>query len=352
MAIFVKRSPEGVVARAGEAREFATSAAFTQLRVEMLRYVMEETQGRSFLISGHRGAGKTTLLTNTIADVTEELADTGISRKPLYVRLHGPDLLPNDADLKQRREQAEKVAQQQTALAGLLATSGTGALNALTAAPPIAPQGSTEEIIMKQVAISLYRAAADEFSESLRLRVANDSGLSFPEREDLLELAAQARIELDAAPDLNWLRTLYFRANRLRTGVLFRVDQKDETADRALLELIAIGSAAQAYRVVTGTTTEAFTETVANASQQSLSLSIATAAKNLLAPLIGLASGSLAGATLVGTDVSPYRAIAVGLLTGLTVTSYIRAQLHGVALEHEFTPTRARFPAGPQYRVA
>src|SRR5262245_44187171 len=66
------------------------------LTYELRRYCAGEVNGRSFLISGHRGAGKTTLVNGAFMKV---LADSQRNPRemlrPLFVPLHGPNLLPD-----------------------------------------------------------------------------------------------------------------------------------------------------------------------------------------------------------------------------------------------------------------
>src|SRR5215469_6651962 len=99
MSIYIAENPEprpelfsrptatGTVALAG-------SAAYDRLCNELDRYMSGEISGRSFLISGHRGAGKTTLVLKAIEDTTVQAMKIGGTR-PLFVPLHGPDLLPS-----------------------------------------------------------------------------------------------------------------------------------------------------------------------------------------------------------------------------------------------------------------
>jgi len=301
-------------------RVFAKSKVYDRLYQEMLLYAQRQTSGRSFLISGYRGAGNTMMVGNTIQDVAEYLARENYPVRPLYVRLHGPDLLPSDV----RRAAADKPV----APAPAVAENATP-----KAAQPSDPanSGSDSEIVLKQVAIALYRTAADEFWNSFRERIYENPTVFEGERSDLLELAAQLRVELDAAADLACFRTIWKRAGRLATGVLFPLwpaplarggDPRGGTGDQGFLELMALSSAAQAYRVVSGKITETQVSSDEAKRQDKWSLALSGATKNLVAPLAGLAAGIFAGAAVYGSSkaTSPYASIVTGLLSGLAVS--------------------------------
>src|SRR5262245_54502026 len=67
------------------------SDALQRLTREIERYGKRELAGRSILIAGHRGVGKTTLVRKAIEKVRESSDIVG--GRPLFVDLHGPDLL-------------------------------------------------------------------------------------------------------------------------------------------------------------------------------------------------------------------------------------------------------------------
>src|SRR5262245_51405405 len=104
MAIPIRVTPEPLSRNSFlEANEplLVKSRAYELLRQELRRYCAGDVNGRSFLISGHRGAGKTTLVASAFLSVLAESNDNrGAYDKvqllrPLYVSLHGPNLLPD-----------------------------------------------------------------------------------------------------------------------------------------------------------------------------------------------------------------------------------------------------------------
>ena len=58
--------------------------------------------GRSYLIAGHRGVGKTTNVRKAFELMTTQLKNENMLMRPLYVELHGPDLV---SPVKRERHQ-------------------------------------------------------------------------------------------------------------------------------------------------------------------------------------------------------------------------------------------------------
>ena len=317
----------GASEREPSRRIFARSDVFDRLCADMMRYALQEISGRSFLISGHRGAGKTTVVYSAVESVRRELENSRVPIRPLLVRLHGPDLLPTEEQVSRAGESVVSTPAGQTGnSAELPAAPATRERDPVSA-------GTYPEIVLKQVAVSLYRAAAEEFSKSIHRRVIESAALPRREREELMELAAGLRVELDAAPDLARLRAFWNRAGRLGTGVLFSkvlFGSDESTLDRGLLELTALSSAAQAYRVISGKTTETETTTDEAKRSNSWTLAASAAAKELQRPFLSLLGGVLAGAVMWDPK-NPLRAVVAGLLAQIAVSFSL-----------SFTGTRSR----------
>src|SRR4026208_1619414 len=74
------------------------SDALQRLTKEIERYGRRELAGRSVLIAGHRGVGKTTLVRKAIENARGYRSL--YEGRPLFVDLHGPDLLaPPDREM-------------------------------------------------------------------------------------------------------------------------------------------------------------------------------------------------------------------------------------------------------------
>jgi hypothetical protein len=138
--------------------------------------------------------------------------------RPILVRLHGPSLL--------------NPAQRLPADA--------------TTPDPKTPEPSAQEKIcenvLRTIVINLYQAAAEEFATAYRKR-AKDTG------NEALERAAQLRLTLDGAPNAASLRDFWDAANALETGVLLETSSR---RDQGLREIVALATAAEAYRSCTG----------------------------------------------------------------------------------------------------
>lgn len=250
MPLTIKSKPEPWTERAAaggvENRPIlATSRASERLKLAMLRYVRGEIAGRAYLISGHRGSGKSTLVYNAVAEVLDQLGSE--HRRPLLVRLNGPDLLRADP-IELRADPIEpSLADDQPASPPV--AKPPPADGNLGDAPPAKPPLDDAEThaasavhVLSQITIGLYKAIADEVSTRVRRRL-NARG-----RSSLNELAALIRLELDGAPADARLRELWQLGGFLPAGVLF---DDARAPDQGMLELIALSSASQAYQVVT-----------------------------------------------------------------------------------------------------
>ena len=170
----------------------AQSRAGKILAQQIERYLKGEVCGRSCLIAGSRGSGKTTL----VQTACERMRDRVPGMRPILVRLHGPSLL--------------NPAQRLPADA--------------TTPDPKTPEPSAQEKIcenvLRTIVINLYQAAAEEFATAL-----------------------------DGAPNAASLRDFWDAANALETGVLLETSSR---RDQGLREIVALATAAEAYRSCTG----------------------------------------------------------------------------------------------------
>jgi hypothetical protein len=267
MALRILDSPEPYT-EASEARRaynapgdwrrtrFAESEVYRRLCREVYRYATGDISGRSYLIAGHRGSGKTTAVLKAIEDTEWRLRGEG-ARRPLVVRLYGPDLLPAqpqvNGDFRHRSNGRHDSAD----------SAGT-------------PQVPVQ--VLTEIARAIYQAAANEVANAYRARALAHRPLSqilfpwlyvlFPGLSRGGEMAAQLRVQLDEAPDFATLRG-FWRSRWLQDGVLgarvsywiglYRALVPPDffsTRDRGYLELVALSSAAEAYRRIIGETRE------------------------------------------------------------------------------------------------
>jgi hypothetical protein len=326
MSIYVSDSPEPFASTVNRGPVIlAESAAYGRICSELSRYAAGEISGRSFLISGHRGAGKTTLVLKAIEDTTA-LALSTTGRRLLLIPLHGPDLLKPPPD---------SVTKTTETVAG----TGTKPVPASDAA---APPSDTQEFL-RQVTIGIYRALAELFHQSYRNVAQWKAATGLPRYRDLPEMAAQLRVELDGAPDLGVLREYWKRADALAEGLLPQSrltptgspqlplpEPGPLLQDRGMVELVALSSAAQAYKVTRGTLTAKEGTKKDSTNKQSIAFQTVSEVKNLLNPLLGALAGGAVGLGLKGTA-SGFVAALAGTATGL-----------GTALTLNYSSSRSR----------
>ena len=294
MSFFVKKLFEPLTEASGSqgAAEVILSDSLRKIVRELTRYTQGEILGRSYLIAGHRGVGKTTMVRKAVEMVQTNLSSFGI--RPLYVELHGPDLLAPErkpdrpAGMPPETENKTEVAPDDPI-------------------PYLQP-------FVERLTLGLYLAASKEFGERFQKVI----GIREP------ELAGQFQWELvDRGADLARLRSFYDRAGALNRGVLFQtlppgLRSADMEGTRGVRELTALAGAAQAFRIVSGNVkVEEKRDDTASAKS-----SIGVTAENLMPALTGLLAGGLAWTGL--GDQTPITRAFSALLTGTAATIVVK----------------------------
>ena len=291
----------------------AGSVVFGRLCNELQRYISGEVSGRSFLISGHRGAGKTTVVLNAV-ETTAKSKFLGGSR-PLFVPLHGPDLLPS-----------------------LPEPTKTGLVKPATGKPgSAAATASDTSEFLKQITLGIYRSLADIFFQAYWTVAESYAATGKPVWRDLPERAAQLRVELDGPPDLSLLREYWKRAGALPDGILLRSQTDPLTGfrpagprNRGMLELVALSSAAQAYKLVIGEVKAKLEDKQDSSRKSSLALQAVSEVKNLLNPVLGTLAGVAVGLGFKSAAFSGLTSALAGAATGL-----------GIAVSLNFSSSRS-----------
>lgn len=287
------------------------SDALQRLTKEIERYGRRALAGRSILIAGHRGVGKTTLVRKAIENVR---GSTSLYEgRPLFVDLHGPDLLAPPEKEPLRKAGDTQAAEAEAPIAANNAGGGIGAGDKPangnaeateadsknsdpngTDGPVRQPSGADLQSFVERLTFSLYRAAAKEFVESFRLR-RNTPGPSGESRyAEFSELAEQFAMELDGSTDLGRIRLLYERVGAFDNGVLDT--SKSVTGSQ---ELALLAASSQAYRIISGKLDE--DQKRETSGKNAVSWSVA--ADNLISPVAGLLTGGLVWAALpAGSD--------------------------------------------------
>lgn len=338
----------------------ARSDEYRRLYRDLERYSNGQILGRSYLIAGHRGSGKTMLVHKAIEDLLRNSLNE--SRRPLFVRLHGPDLLPplkengastnGDKKVETKGKNDAKDKTDPTAVAKA-AAEATAAKN---------EDDSDHELktVLAQMMKALFRAVTNEYRRCYRERILRlDPGLR---RERLLELASQFDLELTEAITEaitpSRLRSYWNRIEAFREGILFTADRSSystyvssesergalSASDIGFQEILVLSFLNQAFQIIAGKIEE--TQTRKDAAKQELSstLSTAFALKNLFGPIAGLLTGGFVGIE-IGKN-NPIAAVLLGLLTGLVVSfaftySSTKSKSRETSLESVFIPDRS-----------
>jgi hypothetical protein len=302
------------------------SNAVGLLTHELRRYCRREVSGRSFLIAGHRGAGKTTLVLNACQEVLKKFRKRDDDRflRPLLVMLQGPNLLPNDEDeLPVAEDAGKKDTAQQDSAKKDSAPKKIGAM----------------ENVLRQITLGLYRALAREISQAFRDH-ATGATASDPElangiaRGELIEFAAALELELDEYPGKSRLRQFWQTAGALETGVLWPRPPGTDNAtkstasprerigqviaeilkiqpmtpirplDQGFRELVALCSACEAYRRISGTFTSRQEDKEGAKASEERKMEADLKGKEILGPLMPVLVGALAGTGVLAANAS------------------------------------------------
>jgi energy-coupling factor transporter ATP-binding protein EcfA2 len=260
VAIYFKTPPEPLAGPPGdEARTnpqplvLAESQASKRLETVVERYCNREIAGRSVLIAGHRGAGKTTLA-KAVIQTLRRRADLGKSAIPLYVQIHGPDLLGGETVLGRETTGSFGDTLPSKQPEPSLPNSATPGANRTSFTSDHAKQQDQDEITqaltsLRVLTVALHRAFVTDlgwaFERSVSPQhVSQDERSHLARFQDLQEVAAQLRLDFDNLVETDGLRWMWSRAGLLHRGTLRRYTGADEVATdyfskQGLLELVA-----------------------------------------------------------------------------------------------------------------
>lgn len=292
------------------------SDAYRLLTQEARRYVLGEVRGRSFLIAGHRGSGKTTL----VLHVCQELRDFSPhpARRVLPVFLHGPNLLP---DLSRAIGGEKPPADPSPASPPAEGGTPPAAAGKADRPPPGALSKDETENALIQITLELYRSLALEVTSRFREAVyAGPVRAGVRVDPALAELAAQLEVELDRCPEPARLRQIWAQAGLLEDGVLFAPGPAvaAERPDQGLRELVALSSACEMYRRISGSFTSEQERKDEAKREAEASVAASSQGKDFFSPLTVLLTGGLVGtgALATGTTSGPIAAL-TGVIAAL-----------------------------------
>jgi hypothetical protein len=316
---------------------YIPSSAARLLEQELRNYrdqpqVAHKIRGRSFLIAGHRGAGKTSLVINALRSLQSETLGPMASkpRRFLPIHIHGPSMFTADEPTTQPPPPPANPAPPPAA-----------------AAPP--PKGDPHlRAALEQFVLCLYRALVDEVTHRYRERVQERLQQRRLQSAGLLERAAQLELELDEYPGPERLREFWEAGNFLHSGVLFPESARPNLPpDQGLRELVALNTACEAYRRVSGTFEQAKEALkLSGEKNEQTERKWDPTIKELVTPLVSLVTGGLVGVGAAAAGkTDPFLATLTGLAAAVGTSavfkySETRSRGRSYTKEYTFLPNR------------
>lgn len=295
----------------------ARSDAYETLLREIERYANKETNGRSFLIAGHRGSGKTTMVRWAVHESQRRAMEAASGEKwklwPMFIPLHGPDLF-NAVEADKPRPPATASAEPAETGGDAIEATGAGG------EPEEAKNGAVMAAVLRVLAKSLHRALVDEMGRQFRRHVEAQTLMDGSRKAEWLELAAHLEQDLDHAPELATLRSHWRRVGALDSGVLGAGRgewAKKLTVGQGTRELVAMASAIEAFQLVAGQLTGVDTQTRNAVLDQVSEFGLKPVIQDLLKPLLTVLAGGLLGMGALVQGKDPLVAALLGLGTAL-----------------------------------
>lgn len=298
MPILINRFPEPLCSppfRPPGGPAVAYSQARQTLRRVMLGYCERTIGGRSILIAGHRGSGKTTL----VKSVVEELANTpglNLDAKPLFVYLHGPDIVAGEDVLGVDEGKAEN-ERDSSPTTVIYCGNSTEPGNAQSGSKADDPAAQTAE--HKRIALIALRHLTVSLQQAVNTHVGWHMQRASSAR-DLAEIGTQFRLDLDRQIENGDLRWYWSKAGVLQDGVLDRAHPLSRYHSyQGMLEILALASVNDAYTRATAKNIE---ETEGQSLEAKLELKHESEVhkgkerKEFLNSIAGLLSGGAVGA--------------------------------------------------------
>ncbi|HEX4748380.1 MAG TPA: hypothetical protein VH302_02460 [Bryobacteraceae bacterium] len=294
MPIFIKRFAEPLCAPPFDPPDgpaVASSLARDTLRRVMLNYCERTIGGRSILIAGHRGAGKTTLVKSVVEELTHDRL-LKLDAKPLFVYLHGPDIVEGEDVLgvdEQKAESEQKSSSPSTVIYCGNASAPNGPqtqANSTGAAPEQSAQERKRvaQIALRHLTVALQQAIGTHVGWSMQSAAGPNHA----------EIATQFRLDLDRQIENSELRWYWDKAGVLHQGVLDRAPGKRYKSYQGMLEIVALASVNDAYTRATAKDIEESEGEVLEAKLE-LKQERLEDRKQLINSVAGLLSGGIAG---------------------------------------------------------
>lgn len=336
----------------------AVSQAGRRLLGIVERYCNREIAGRSVLIAGHRGAGKTTLVKAAIQDLRGR-PDFRADIIPLYVQIHGPDLLGGETVLGTQRTSADSETPKSVDKPGSAPAASTPPTNSAT---PVSTAGETKQrdrdeveqalTSLRVLTIALHRAFVTDlgwsFERGVCPQLLPDAERPHKHRsDDLQELAAQLRLDFDDLVETDSLRWMWNRAEFLNRGILRQNARPEAVASRyfskqGLLEIVAASCVSDSYSRSVAKTIDDTDKSKAEAEfKQTQEIEKVADRKELANAIAGIIAGGIAGS---GVALNGGHTVGNGIIAGVVfiVSSVITTALLNYTSIRTRTRTRSR----------
>lgn len=341
MPIVVKRFTEPLCSPPFSREDgfLAGSRARDILRGLLVRYCERNIGGRSILIAGHRGAGKTTLVKSVIEDVFHD-NDREMDARPLFVYLHGPDLV-GGIDVLGGSKKTDEAKPAPAATNVFIVQGGQTssiAEESKKSDPAAEPdQGQLATLALRQLTVALHQAFATHVGWRMQ-RAAH--------KVDRLEEAAQFRLDVDRQLELSDLRLFWTRMEVLKDGLLREPDSKIATdnyhSSQGTLEIVALASLSEAYiRAIAKDVEESEGQELQEKRERKQELEKSQDRKELVNAIAGLLSGgAVAAGVAAGASSTPTKVI-LGSLAFSAATILTSAVLN-LASMRSFSQRRSK----------
>jgi hypothetical protein len=314
----------------------AGSRARDTLRSLLVRYCERSIAGRSILIAGHRGAGKTTLVKSVIEEVFHNPALEADAR-PLFVYLHGPDLVAG-VDVLGNGKKKDESDSTPAATNVFIVREGGGPAIADEESRKTEVQPDQERLAtlaLRQLTVALHQAFATHVGWQMQ-KAAHDN--------DRLEEAAQFRLDADRRLDVSDLRLFWSRMGVLETGLLRNRDSATSRyhSSQGTLEIVALASLSEAYtRAIAKDVEESEGQELEEKRERKQELQKSHDRKELVNAIAGLLSGGAAGVGVaVGAGSTPAK-VMLGSLAFCAATILTSAVLN-LATMRSFSQKRSK----------
>jgi hypothetical protein len=388
MPILIKHVSEPLCAPPFKEPEvgLAGSGARDTLRSLLLRYCQRTIGGRSILIAGHRGAGKTTLVKSVIEEIfylkNQEIIESQaifdpknqeLDARPLYVYLHGPDLVAGvdvlDGDKTDMKGAAPSPTnliivnggasgaaasfQQPGSVNGLPSTGSPAPAVPAASPSPAASNGKTTDstgtakedqplqarlatLALRQLTVALHQAFATHIGWRMQ---------GAAEVKDAFEHAAQFRLDVERQMEVSDLRWFWDKMDVLESGLLRQGEQRPGyyRATQGSLEIVALASLSEAYtRAIAKDVEESEGQELEEKRERKQEIEKSRERKEIVNAIAGLLSGGVAGAGVAFHSGGSGGASALTAALAFIAASIVTSGILNLATMRSFSQRRSK----------